>query len=295
MITIPAKYFKALVQIVITYQTNLFETIPDREKLLRDVFENGFYIEKGDLDNEAGWGIDDTKYITDDKNWIFGFLCKVLENPHITTLPVQASSLKEIRNLNDSIVVCTPFFFNFEYQHLYTQSHWSITRTSNGASEIWQKALNLKLQTYIDDLDVQSIPEGTKFLAQMQEIKILRRAEFDLFGPNILNDERIRGLIKEFQPTGSRGLSILLKNYISGLKTDAEEFLALLNYLLKGGGKGVFSGPDKNGNNKVVKTESRPKEIVVSHKLDKQSDYDEIQSVFKEIITDSKGNINSGK
>lgn len=281
----------ALLQVVMNDQTNLFETkLPDREELLRDIFENSFLIEPGQLGLETGWGIFNTTYLTEEKDWIFGFLCKVLEEHNVDTLPLEANSLSEITNFKDRMVYCTPFFFNFTTQHIYTQSHWKVRKTSNSASEIWQKMLYIKLRPYIYDLDVQSIPEANSFYEKISKIKLMQQAEFDLFGPNILNDERIRSLITDFQPTGSRGLLILLKNYLQGLKTESEEFTNLIKYLLKGGGKGVFTGIDNKGASKVIKTESQPVEINVSKKLTKQSSDLEVKMVFDELNIEVKQN-----
>ena len=283
-----AKYFKALLQIVLSAQTNLFEKMKTRDQLLRSVFESTFYIEGSEFEGDIGWGISDTRYFDNEHDWVFGFLCKVIENPNVITLPAKSNSLLEIENMEDKLVLCTPFYFNFSTQNIYTQSHWQIARSSNSSSEIWRRILTYKLKQYIYDLDVQSIPEEESFWRQLEQLRNIQKAEFSLFGPNILNEERIRDLLDDFQPTGSRGISLLLKNYIDGLRLDSHELMTLLNYVLRGGGKGVLSGLDRNNVQKVVKTESKPLEINVTDKLDKRSNQNLIYDVLKQL--QSSGN-----
>jgi len=117
----------------------------------------------------------------------------------------------------------------------------------------------------------------------MKKLNYINKAEFDLFGPNILNDKRIRELISEFHPTDTDGIIITLKNYLNGLKTDTEEFKSLVSYLLRGGGKGVFKGKDNRDNEKTIKTESKHEKISVSQKLNQESSLAEINMVRKEI------------
>lgn len=190
---------------------------------------------------------------------------KVVDASNISTLPPSANSLSEIQHLAGYVVNKTPFFFDFSNQHLYTQSHWLISRASKSTSEIWKQLLAYALQQYVRSFDVQSIPEETSFWEQMRKLKSVNSAEFELFGPNILNDERIRELMSDFNQTDTDGIVLILRNFLKGLKTDTEEFMALLRYILRGGGKGTFKGVDKQTDKpRTVKTESKLQIIIVS-------------------------------
>lgn len=279
-----ARYFNALLQVVMNDQLKLFEDIPDRKTLLRSVFEKGLFMPRGDVDKDFGWGIGDTRYITKDKDWLFGFLHKGIDASNVSTLPPTASSLNEVQHLAGYIINKTPFFYNFANQHLFTQSHWLISRASKSTSEIWKQILTFAFQRYIRSLDVQSIPEESGFWEQMNKFKHVNTAEFELFGPNILNDERIRELLSDFSPTDTNGITLLLKNFIKGLKMDSEELRALLHYILKGGGKGIFKGVDRQTEKpRTVKTESKLQIFVVSKKLDENSNDQEALKVLEEI------------
>jgi hypothetical protein len=265
-------------------QINLFRKTITREELLRTSFENGLFISPDD--ETAGWAIDDTRYIESDYNWVYGLLCKVTDGSKLTTLPEGANSLKEAQHLKGYTVTKTPFFFNFKTQHIYTQSQYLISRSPKSSSEIWKTILIRHFNNYILDLDVQSIPEKETFSKKMEDFKNINRAEFDLFGPNILNDERIRDIIKEFNPTDTNGIVIVLKNYLNGLKSHTEEFKSLISYVLRGGGKGTFTGTHKETNRTItVKTESKLRTLHVSKKLDENSSIEDIQSVLREIIS----------
>ncbi len=285
------KYFNALLQVVISDQLILFEDVPDRETLLRSVFEKGVFIPQGELNKNSGWGIGNTRYITKDHNWLFGFLHKVVDASNISTLPPRANSLDEVKQLAGYIVNKTPFYFDFSNQRLYTQSHWLISRASKSTSEIWKQMLSHSLQRNIRSLDVQSIPEESGFWDQMNKLKYVNTANFELFGPNILNDQRIRELMSDFNPTDTDGITLVLKNFFKGLKTDSKEFMVLLRYILKGGGKGVFKGVDKQtGKPRTVKTQSKLQTIDVSKKLDENSTDIEVLEVFEEITEQDKKN-----
>ncbi len=276
------KYFKSLLQIVL--QANLFEKQQfTREDLLRNLFESSFYISGSDFDGENGWGIMDSRYIDENHDWLFGFLCKIVENPNVTTLPAEANSLTEIAEMADKLVIFNPFFFNFSKQHIYTQSNWQISRSSNSASKIWRGILTKKLKPHIHDLEVQSIPEQESFWKLLNQLKVVHKADFSLFGPNNLNEERIRELLNDFQPTGSQGIFLSLKNYFQGLYMDSQELQMLLDYILRGGGKGTFTGLDKDKNQKIVNTESKLLEIQVTERLDKKSSGAQIISVLQQI------------
>ena len=278
------RYFNALLQVVMNDQLVLFEELPDRETLLRSVFEQGLFIPQGEVDKDSGWGIGNARFITKDENWLFGFLHKVIDASNISTLPLSASSLNEVQHLAGYIVNKTPFFFDFSNQHLYTQSHWLISRASKSTSGIWKQMLTFALQRYVRSLDVQSIPEESGFWEQMNKLKYVNTAEFELFGPNILNDERIRELMSDFNPTDTDGIVLVLKNFFKGLKTDTEEFRALLRYILKGGGKGIFKGIDRQTDKRrTVKTESKLQAFVVSKKLDENSNDLQALKVLEEI------------
>lgn len=260
-----AKYFNALLQVVMDPQLSLFnERKFERDALLRELFEHGVYIPVGQIEEEIGWGIGDTQYVDDNNNWIFGFLHKVVDASDISTIPPNANSLKEARNLDEGMINKTPFFFDFKRQHIYTQSHWRISRAPISSSKIWEKIITHVLKKHIRYVTVQPIPEGDSFWEQMQKLKAIHRAEFDLYGPNILNEERIRNLIKDLNPTDSNGIIVVLKNYLKGLKTETEEFKALISYVLKGGGKGIFKGPDKRTEKtRTVITEDKHEVILV--------------------------------
>ncbi len=124
-----ARYFKALLQVVLSQQMTLFSESPNRENIIRNTFEQGFLIPIGELHSDVRWGVYNTRYITDDNNWLFGFLHKVIDS-NIITLPPDANSLEEARIIEEDIINRTPFFFNYKNQHIYTQSHWRIVSAS---------------------------------------------------------------------------------------------------------------------------------------------------------------------
>lgn len=283
------KYFKALVQVVMSNQPSLFEELPEREEMLRSIFEKGIFIPQGEIDKKIGWGIGSTRFVNDE-NWIFGILHKVISSD-TSILPFNANSLEELQHVPGNVVNKAPFFFNFAEQHLYTQSHWQICRASKSASKTWKNILLFALSKHIFSLDVQSIPEEASFWEQMNKVDRINNAQFELYGPNILNDERIRSLISEFNPTETDGLIITLKNYIKGLKTDAEEFISLLKYILRGGGRGEFKGVDKStGKSISFKTDSNLATYIASNTLDKTSSDMEISKVLNEILRQENTN-----
>jgi len=220
-----------------------------------------------------------------DKRWVFGFLNRVSDVTSISTIPDEAISLSEIQKLSNRLVFRTPFFFDFERQLIYTQSHYQIVRTSKSAARIWKRLFENRLEQYLLNLEVQPIPDQTTFWEKISELEVVNAAEFYLFGPNALNDERIRSLIGEFTPTGTNGLGVILKNYVKGLKIDAEEFKQLLKYLFRGGGKGIFRGREKNTRRqKKIDLDSKTQQISVTKRLVEESSQEDILTVLNELI-----------
>jgi hypothetical protein len=284
LVNMEARYFKALLQVMISRQMTIFYDPPDKENLIRNTFEQGFLIPIGKLQPEIGWGVYNTRYITEDHNWLFGFLHKIIDS-NLMTLPPNADSLKEVRIMEENIINITPFFLDFSNQYIYTQSHWRISRASKSTSQIWEDILSHILKQDISYLNVQSIPEERSFWEKMNKLKIVQSAQFELFGPNILNDKKIRELIGEFDGIDTNGIILILRNYLKGLKTETEDFMALLKYLLKGGGKGTFKGIEKITNkNLTVTTEAKLKEIKVREKLDESSSDDIIYAVHLQLL-----------
>ena len=146
------------------------------------------------------------------------------------------------------------------------------------------------MEDYIIDLEVQAIPEKDSFLQMLNSFENITYAQFDLFGPNVLNDNRIKSLISDFKGTETNGIIITLKNYLKGLKIESEEFIALLNYIFRGGGKGELRGKEKKTQSeKNIKTNSNLKSISVTIKIDNISTEEDIIVVFNEILDADKG------
>lgn len=280
------KFYNALIQIKLIPIANIFTgESSSRESLLRNVFESELLIPVGGIDDSFAWGIGDTRYITPDDNWLFGYLYKISYSSDVATLPHSAHSLSEIKNLPDGIVNKTAFFFNFSSQRIYTQNQYRICRASRSISVIWEKMLRFRLKGQIVDIDVQSIPLQEDFYMELEQLDIIYRAQFDLFGPNFINEERIKSIISEFDETNTNGLGIILKNYLDGLLKDSTDLLELIRYALKGGGRGVIRGRDKKtGKTRNIETDSKTQVILVSKNLNKEPEEEDIKSTLKEII-----------
>lgn len=279
----PASYFNALIQLIPIKQISLFDEILTREEMFRKVFENDQLIRLKESNN-ISWAIGNAKYLSN-KRWIFGFLNRVSDITNIATIPDKAISLSEIQNLSNRLVFRTPFFFDFKRQLIYTQSHYQIVRTSRSAAKIWRLILQKRLLDFLEDLDVRPLPDQTTFWEKINELEVVNAAEFYLFGPNALNEERIKSLISEFTPTETTSLGIVLKNYVNGLRIDAEEFKELLKYLFRGGGKGTFRGRDKDTKlQKKIETDSKTQQIPVTLRLSQDSSQEDILKVLNEFL-----------
>jgi hypothetical protein len=283
------KYFNALVQIVLSGQQKLFDQIPDRQTLLRNIFEKDILIPINEIDKDMIWGIGRTRYLTEDNKWLLGFLYRCVDASKVSTIPQDCKTPDEIKKLSGMIVNMTPFIFNFSTQHIYTQNNYSVTRTPKAAAAIWLKIISYQLRDYKNDINniyVQPIPEKEEFWKQMEHIKVMNRAELELFGPNYLNEERIKSLYNDFgRPVDSQGLEIILKNYKEGLNKDAMEMLMLIKYILNGGGKGRFKGLDKDKNETTVYTEKKFENIPVQVKIIEESDQQEMAIILERIKT----------
>ncbi len=284
------EFYNALVQIKLIPIPDIFTgKYVSRESLFRDVFESELLVPVGEIDDNYAWGIGDTRYITFDNKWLFGYLYKISYASDVTTLPYAAHSLSEIKNLPDGIVNKTAFFFNFSTQRIYTHNQYRICKASKSISYIWKKIFRFRLEGQIIDVDVQSIPLQENFYKEMEQLDIIYRAQFDLFGPNFMNEERIKSLISEFDDTNTDGIGIILKNYLNGLVRESSDFLEFIRYTLKGGGRGVIKGRDRlTGKTRNIETDSKTQVIPVSKNLNKEPNDDDIKSTLKEIIEKDK-------